>query len=103
MTVKNLRPPFTNTRILVHRCLLKVQILIKGSEVGYHKFISGHLTLGSTMQDPLRGGKDELFDHLVSVIHAGDKDALEQDAMAPPRRRLVPELLLKLARSISPF
>ncbi|KAM1919282.1 hypothetical protein FF1_023810 [Malus domestica] len=55
------------------------------------------------LQDPLRGGKDELFDHLVSVIHAGDKDALEQDAMAPPRRRLVPELLLKLARSISPF
>lgn len=102
MTVNNLRPPFT-TRILVHRCLLKVQILVKRSEVGYHKFISGHLTLGSTLQDPLRGGKDELFDHLVSVIHAGDKDALEQDAMAPPRRRLVPELLLKLARSISPF
>ena len=55
------------------------------------------------MQDPLRGGKDELFDHLVSVIHAGDKEALDKDAMAPPRRRLVPEFLLKLARKINPF
>lgn len=55
------------------------------------------------LQDPLRGGKDELFDHLVSVIHAGDKEALDKDAMAPPRRRLVPEFLLKLARKISPF
>ncbi|CAN6574521.1 unnamed protein product [Malus baccata var. baccata] len=55
------------------------------------------------LQDPLRGGKDELFDQLVSVIHAGDTEALEQDAIAPPRRRLVPELLLKLARCISPF
>lgn len=58
---------------------------------------------GHLMQDPLRGGKDELFDHLVSVIHAGDKEALDKDAMAPPRRRLVPEFLLKLARKISPF
>ncbi|XP_068335522.1 probable isoprenylcysteine alpha-carbonyl methylesterase ICMEL2 [Pyrus communis] len=55
------------------------------------------------LQDPLRGGKDELFDQLVSVIHAGDTEALEKDAIAPPRRRLVPELLLKLARCISPF
>ncbi|KAK9924761.1 hypothetical protein M0R45_033113 [Rubus argutus] len=55
------------------------------------------------LQDPLRGGKDELFDQLVAVIHADDKEALEQDAVAPPRRRLVPEILLKLARNISPF
>lgn len=55
------------------------------------------------MQDPLRGGKDELFDLLVAVIHAGDKEALEKDAMASPRKRLVPEILLKLARNISPF
>ena len=54
---------------------------------------------GRLMQDPLRGGKDELFDHLVSVIHAGDKEAVDKDAMAPPRRRLVPEFLLKFARS----
>uniref|UniRef100_A0A2N9J049 protein-S-isoprenylcysteine alpha-carbonyl methylesterase n=1 Tax=Fagus sylvatica TaxID=28930 RepID=A0A2N9J049_FAGSY len=55
------------------------------------------------LQDPLRGGKDELFDHLVAVIHAGDNEALAKDAKAPPRRRLVPEFLLKLARKISPF
>ncbi|KAL5581996.1 hypothetical protein UlMin_014438 [Ulmus minor] len=55
------------------------------------------------LQDPLRGGKDALFDHLVAVIHADDKEALAKDAMAPPRRRLVPEILLKLARKISPF
>ncbi|KAH7519116.1 hypothetical protein JRO89_XSUnG0133400 [Xanthoceras sorbifolium] len=55
------------------------------------------------LQDPLRGGKDELFDHIISVIHADDKEALAKDAMAPPRERLVPELLLKMARYISPF
>ncbi|KAJ8751648.1 hypothetical protein K2173_025807 [Erythroxylum novogranatense] len=55
------------------------------------------------LQDPLRGGKDELFDHLVAVIHAGDSEALAKDATAPPRRRLVPELLLRLASRVSPF
>ncbi|EXB72248.1 Isoprenylcysteine alpha-carbonyl methylesterase ICME [Morus notabilis] len=55
------------------------------------------------LQDPLRGGEDELFDNIVSVIHADDEEALAKDAMAPPRRRLVPEILLQLARSISPF
>lgn len=55
------------------------------------------------MQDPLRGGKDELFEYLLAVIHADDAAALAKDARAPPRRRLVPELLLKLAGNISPF
>ncbi|XP_021888005.1 isoprenylcysteine alpha-carbonyl methylesterase ICME [Carica papaya] len=55
------------------------------------------------IQDPLRGGKDELFDNLVAVIHAGDKEALEKDGRSPPRRQLVPGLLLWLARQISPF
>ncbi|XP_059670547.1 probable isoprenylcysteine alpha-carbonyl methylesterase ICMEL2 [Cornus florida] len=56
------------------------------------------------LQDPLRGGKDELFDHLVAVIHAGDEEALAKDAMSPPpRRRLVPEILLELAHRVSPF
>ncbi|KAG9146661.1 hypothetical protein Leryth_019688 [Lithospermum erythrorhizon] len=55
------------------------------------------------LQDPLRGGKEDLFDFLVAFIHANDEEALQKDAMAPPRRRLVPELLLKLAREISPF
>ncbi|KAK9700149.1 hypothetical protein RND81_08G220300 [Saponaria officinalis] len=55
------------------------------------------------VQDPLRGGKDELFERMVSIIHADDEDALAKDAMAPPMKRLVPEILLKLAREISPF
>ncbi|XP_039027524.1 isoprenylcysteine alpha-carbonyl methylesterase ICME-like isoform X2 [Hibiscus syriacus] len=55
------------------------------------------------LQDPLRGGKDDLFDHMVAVIHAGDEEALAKDALAPPRRRLVPEILLRLAHHISPF
>ncbi|KAK8546580.1 hypothetical protein V6N12_027357 [Hibiscus sabdariffa] len=55
------------------------------------------------LQDPLRGGKDDLFDHLVAVIHAGDEEALAKDALAPPRKRFVPEILLRLASLISPF
>ncbi|KMT18486.1 hypothetical protein BVRB_2g026280 [Beta vulgaris subsp. vulgaris] len=55
------------------------------------------------VQDPLRGGKDKLFEHMVSVIHADDHEALAKDAMAPPMRRFVPEILLKLAGHISPF
>uniref|UniRef100_A0A6N2LFV0 Peptidase S9 prolyl oligopeptidase catalytic domain-containing protein n=1 Tax=Salix viminalis TaxID=40686 RepID=A0A6N2LFV0_SALVM len=55
------------------------------------------------LQDPLRGGKDEMFDHLVAVIHAGDEEALAKDALAPSRKRLVPEVLLRMARHISPF
>ncbi|KAK4284282.1 hypothetical protein QN277_001137 [Acacia crassicarpa] len=55
------------------------------------------------LQDPFRGGKDDLFDHVVSIIHSGDEEALAQDAVAPPRRRLCPEFLLKLATKISPF
>ncbi|KAK4804299.1 hypothetical protein SAY86_004116 [Trapa natans] len=55
------------------------------------------------LQDPLRGGKDELFEHLVAKIHADNPEALARDAMAPPRRRLVPEILLILAHEISPF
>ncbi|OWM84679.1 hypothetical protein CDL15_Pgr027466 [Punica granatum] len=55
------------------------------------------------LQDPLRGGKDDLFDHIVAKIHADDPEALARDAVAPPRRRLVPEILLLLAHKISPF
>ncbi|XP_034707999.1 isoprenylcysteine alpha-carbonyl methylesterase ICME-like isoform X2 [Vitis riparia] len=55
------------------------------------------------LQDPLRGGKDELIDYVVAFIHSGDAEALAKDSMAPPRKRLVPELLLKLAGKISPF
>ncbi|XP_057961323.1 isoprenylcysteine alpha-carbonyl methylesterase ICME-like [Malania oleifera] len=55
------------------------------------------------LQDPMRGGRDEMFEDLVATIHAGEVQALAKDVVAPPRRRLVPELMLKLARSVSPF
>ncbi|CAN1795322.1 Probable isoprenylcysteine alpha-carbonyl methylesterase ICMEL2, partial [Linum perenne] len=55
------------------------------------------------LQDPMRGGKDQLFEDLVSIIHEGDPDAQAKDKVAPPRRRLVPEFMLQLARKVSPF
>uniref|UniRef100_A0A0C9S776 protein-S-isoprenylcysteine alpha-carbonyl methylesterase n=1 Tax=Wollemia nobilis TaxID=56998 RepID=A0A0C9S776_9CONI len=55
------------------------------------------------IQDPLRGGKDALLEDILGVIHAGDPVAQANDVTAPPRRRLVPEIFLKLARRISPF
>ncbi|XP_022777016.1 probable isoprenylcysteine alpha-carbonyl methylesterase ICMEL1 isoform X2 [Durio zibethinus] len=55
------------------------------------------------LQDPMRGGTDEMFEDLVAIIHAEDEDALAKDAVAPPRRRLVPEFMLKLAHNVSPF
>ncbi|KAH1205704.1 putative isoprenylcysteine alpha-carbonyl methylesterase ICMEL1 [Glycine max] len=53
------------------------------------------------LQDPMRGGKDDMFEDLVAYIHSGDADARARDATAPPRRRLVPEFMLKLAHSIA--
>ncbi|KAK9052502.1 hypothetical protein SSX86_029131 [Deinandra increscens subsp. villosa] len=53
------------------------------------------------IQDALRGGKEELFDYIVDYLHAGDAEALANDAMAPPRKRLCPEPLLKLAGLIN--
>ncbi|KAK6116381.1 hypothetical protein DH2020_049843 [Rehmannia glutinosa] len=55
------------------------------------------------LQDPMRGGTDDMFEDLVAMIHAGDSEALAKHAKAPPRKRLVPEFMLKLARSVSPF
>lgn len=55
------------------------------------------------LQDPMRGGKDDMFEDLVAYVHSGDADARARDAKAPPRRRLVPEFMLKLAHSVSPF
>ncbi|KAK7386866.1 hypothetical protein VNO78_27208 [Psophocarpus tetragonolobus] len=55
------------------------------------------------LQDPMRGGKDDMFEDLVAYIHSGDAEARAKDAAAPPRRRLVPEWMLKLAHSVSPF
>nr|GLL26507.1 probable isoprenylcysteine alpha-carbonyl methylesterase ICMEL2 [Ipomoea trifida] len=63
----------------------------------------GKTHLDLFLHDPLRGGKDELFDYLVAFIHSNNKEALTMDAIAPPRRRLIPEFFIKLARRISPF
>lgn len=51
----------------------------------------------------MRGGNDPMFEDLVAIIHAKDEEALANDAMAPLRKRLVPEIMLKLARAVSPF
>lgn len=51
----------------------------------------------------MRGGRDVLLEDIVSFIHAGDAASLSKDAVAPPARRLVPELMLQLARKVSPF
>ena len=58
---------------------------------------------GGLNQDALRGGKEELFDFIVGYLHEGDTEALAKDATAPPRKRLCPEPLLKLAGLVSPF
>ncbi|EPS72860.1 hypothetical protein M569_01896, partial [Genlisea aurea] len=55
------------------------------------------------LQDPMRGGRDEMFEDLTARIHSGDSEALAKDITAPPRRRLVPEFMLKVARAVSPF
>lgn len=65
--------------------------------------VSSCKSIDLELQDPLRGGKDDLFGYIVAYIHANDKEALDKDAMVPPRRRLVPEILLKLACRTSPF
>ncbi|KAL8518338.1 hypothetical protein ACS0TY_009638 [Phlomoides rotata] len=56
------------------------------------------------LQDPMRGGRDEMFEDLVGMIHAGNSESVAKDASEHlRRRRLVPEFMLKLARSVSPF
>nr|XP_043605848.1 probable isoprenylcysteine alpha-carbonyl methylesterase ICMEL2 isoform X3 [Erigeron canadensis] len=55
------------------------------------------------VQDALRGGREELYEYIVGYLHAGDMEALANDAAAPPRKRLCPEPLIKLASIVSPF
>nr|XP_009390953.1 PREDICTED: probable isoprenylcysteine alpha-carbonyl methylesterase ICMEL1 isoform X4 [Musa acuminata subsp. malaccensis] len=55
------------------------------------------------LQDPLRGGKDELLEHIAAVIYGGVAAAHAHISVAPLPRRLVPEFMLQLARKISPF
>ncbi|GAV75941.1 LOW QUALITY PROTEIN: hypothetical protein CFOL_v3_19417, partial [Cephalotus follicularis] len=45
-------------------------------------------------------GCEECF---IDVIHADDKEALAKDAVAPPRKRRLPEILLRMAHHIGPF
>ncbi|KGN52032.1 isoprenylcysteine alpha-carbonyl methylesterase ICME isoform X1 [Cucumis sativus] len=66
-------------------------------------FYEGKTHTDVFVQDPLRGGRDQMFEDLVGIIHANDAEALAKDAVAPPRRRFVPEIMLMLARSVSPF
>ncbi|RLN00239.1 putative isoprenylcysteine alpha-carbonyl methylesterase ICME, partial [Panicum miliaceum] len=40
------------------------------------------------LQDPLRGGRDQLVEDVISVIHADDAHAREKDALAPTPERL---------------
>ena len=52
----------------------------------------------------MRGGKDELLADILDVVHANDEDARAEDVKnAHLRRRLLPEILLQLARRVSPF
>lgn len=45
-----------------------------------------------------------MFEDLVGMINAGNSEVVAKDATAHMRRRrLVPEFMLKLARSVSPF
>jgi prenylcysteine alpha-carboxyl methylesterase len=56
------------------------------------------------LQDPMRGGADELLADILAVVHEGDEEAKAEDTMLmKTRRRLVPEFLLQLARTVSPF
>ena len=38
-----------------------------------------------------------MFNDLVTIIHAEDEEALAKQSRAPSRRRLLPEIMLKLA------
>lgn len=51
----------------------------------------------------MSGGRDDMFEDVVAIVHAEDGEALAKDAVAPPRRRLAPEFMIKLSRSVSPF
>lgn len=48
----------------------------------------------------MRGGKDEMFEDIVSVVLGDDQEVI---AKSVDRRRLVPEFMLKLAHWVSPF
>ncbi|OIT03342.1 PREDICTED: probable isoprenylcysteine alpha-carbonyl methylesterase ICMEL1 [Nicotiana attenuata] len=53
------------------------------------------------LQDPMRGGIDDMLNDLITMIHGDNSETIR--ANSTPRKRLVPEFMLKLARSVSPF
>ncbi|CAN6215686.1 unnamed protein product [Urochloa humidicola] len=55
------------------------------------------------LQDPLRGGRDQMLEEIASVIHSQDLDTSADRLAVPVARRLVPEFMLKLAGRVSPF
>eukprot|EP00897_Mesotaenium_endlicherianum_P004047 jgi/Mesen1/3670/ME000202S02755 len=55
------------------------------------------------LQDPMRGGKDELLADILSLVYAQDEKAHALCQAAPPQRRMVPEILLQMAHYVSPF
>lgn len=55
------------------------------------------------IQDPMRGDYDVVLVDILTVLHAGDTEAQAKDSFEKPRRRLVPEFLIQLARRVSPF
>lgn len=55
------------------------------------------------LQDPLRGGKDRVLEDMLSIIQPSDVEHHAKDILAPPIKRLVPEIMLQAARKVSPF
>jgi prenylcysteine alpha-carboxyl methylesterase len=80
----------------------KVALQLVGAKVNT-VFYPGKSHTDLFLQDPMRGGKDELLHDILEIIHENDEEARQDDAMAMKRRRLVPEILLQLARLVSPF
>ncbi|KAH7442718.1 hypothetical protein KP509_03G101100 [Ceratopteris richardii] len=66
------------------------------------RFYDGKTHTDIFLQDPLRGGNNQLIADILDVVHAGDEIAQANDALSKPRR-LVPEFLLQMARNVSPF
>ncbi|EFJ08258.1 hypothetical protein SELMODRAFT_170246 [Selaginella moellendorffii] len=52
------------------------------------------------IQDPMRGGKDELLYDILEVIYRDNEAEVDRGRLD---RRMLPEILLKLARKVSPF
>ncbi|XP_026407768.1 isoprenylcysteine alpha-carbonyl methylesterase ICME-like isoform X1 [Papaver somniferum] len=64
----------------------------------------GKTHTGLFLQDPLRGGTDQLLKDICTCIRKSEGAAsTNEEEVMLPRRRLVPEFMIQLARKISPF